>query len=131
REALQPHSRLRLLGALPAQEVQAHMRRAQALVLPSLVYEMFPRTLVEAAACGLPVLAADHGPMPELVAHERTGLLFAPGDAASLGAAMRRVLDAPDEARRWGQAARDHQRAHWSAEANYLQLSRIYADLLR
>ncbi len=131
RETLQSHPRLHLLGALPAAEVQAHMRHAQALVLPSLVYEMFPRALVEAAACGLPVLAASHGPMPELVDHECTGLLFEPGDAASLGAVMLRVLAAPEDARRWGQAARNHQRAHWSAETNYLQLSRIYAELLR
>ncbi|MBB2484311.1 glycosyltransferase [Mitsuaria sp. WAJ17] len=130
RATLQSHPRLRLLGAQPAPAVLEQMRRAQALVLPSLVFEMFPRTLVEAAACGLPVLAADHGPMPELVQHERTGLLFEPGDAASLGKALRRVLESPQDARRWGEAAREHQRAHWSAETNYLQLSRIYADLL-
>lgn len=133
--ALQAHPRLRLLGALPAPAVHEHMRQARALVLPSLVYEMFPRTLVEAFACGLPVLAARHGPMPELVQHERTGLLFEPGEAAALGAAMRRVLTAPgqvpDEVLQWGQAARAHQQTHWSADANYRQLSRIYADLRR
>lgn len=131
RAALQSHPRLLLLGALPAPEVQAHMRRAQALVLPSLVFEMFPRTLVEAAACALPVLAANHGPMPELIQQAQTGLLFEPGDPAALGAAMRRVLDRPQDARLWGRAARLHQRTHWSADANYRQLSQLYEDLLR
>ncbi|MGM9516934.1 glycosyltransferase family 4 protein [Roseateles sp. DB2] len=131
RTALQSHPRLVLLGALPAPDVQAHMRRAQALVLPSLAFEMFPRTLVEAAACALPVLAANHGPMPELVQQARTGLLFEPGDPAALAAAMRRVLDSPEDARLWGQAARQHQRMHWSADANYRQLSQLYEDLLR
>lgn len=131
RTALQSHPRLLLLGALPAPDVLAHMQRAQALVLPSLVFEMFPRTLVEAAACALPVLAANHGPMPELVQQARTGLLFEPGDPAALAAAMQRVLDSPEDTRLWGQAARQHQRTHWSADANYRQLSQLYEDLLR
>lgn len=130
-EALRGHPRLVLLGARPAGEVQDWMARSEALVLPSLAYEMFPRTLVEAAACGLPVIASRQGPMPELVRHEGTGLLFEPGDAAALSAALRRVLDDPASARAWGQAARARQRTAWSADANYRQLRALYDDLKR
>ena len=88
-------------------------------------------TLVEAAACGLPVVASRHGPMPELVRHEGTGLLFEPGNVAALSAALRRVLQDPAAARAWGQAARVHQQACWSAEANYQHLLKLYGDLKR
>jgi glycosyltransferase involved in cell wall biosynthesis len=130
-EALRGHPRLVMLGARPAQEVLDWMMRSEALVLPSLAYEMFPRTLVEAAACGLPVVASHHGPMPELVRHEGTGLLFEPGDVASLSAALRRVLSDPTTTRAWGEAAREHQRAHWSADASYRQLRALYDELKR
>lgn len=130
-ESLSAHPRLVLMGARSAQEVQDWMARSEALVLPSLTYEMFPRTLVEAAACGLPVVASRHGPMPELVRHEGTGLLFEPGNVAALSAALRRVLQDPAAARAWGQAARVHQQACWSAEANYQHLLRLYGDLKR
>mgnify|MGYP003883216153 FL=1 len=66
---------------------------ATALVVPSRVRETFGRTANRALQLGVPVLAADHGALPEHVIDGVNGLLFAPGDASALAAAMSRIAD--------------------------------------
>lgn len=68
-------------GPLPPERVLDAYSRAHAFVFASGC-ENFPLTLLEALAAGLPTCAADDGPMPEIMGS--AGLLFRPGDAASL-----------------------------------------------
>jgi glycosyltransferase involved in cell wall biosynthesis len=55
--------------------------------------EPWGRVLVEAMACGCPVIAASEGGAPEIIEHERTGLLYPSGDAAACASLMARVAD--------------------------------------
>lgn len=119
------------LGPLNADAVRAEMERAQALVMPSICYENFPRTLVEAFACGLPVIASRLGAMAELVADGETGLLFEPGDPQDLADKMTWALAHPDAMAEMGRKARAHYEAEFTAERNYGQLMAIYADAIR
>ncbi|AGW14449.1 glycosyltransferase [Megalodesulfovibrio gigas] len=64
---------------------------ADALLLPSHV-ETYSFVAREALSAGVPVIAADCGALPEVVRHEKNGLLFRSGDAAHLAASMARVL---------------------------------------
>lgn len=118
------------LGALSAAEVREAMCRAQALVMPSLWYENFPRTLVEAFACALPVIASRIGALAELVEDGVTGLLFEPGDAADLAAKMKWAATHPDALMRMGQEARRRYLREFSPEVNYRRLTEIYAEVL-
>ena len=118
------------LGALPAEQVGAEMVRAQALVIPSLWYENFPRTLVEAMACGLPVLASRIGALAELVEDGVTGLLVEPGNAAEWGAKMQWALDHPERMAQMGRAARAVYESRYTAAINYEQLTNIYRDAI-
>ena len=61
-------------------------------IVPSLS-EGTPRTVVEAQSFGCPVIASRVGGIPDSVTHERTGLLFEPGNARELARSMSRVLD--------------------------------------
>jgi glycosyltransferase involved in cell wall biosynthesis len=61
--------------------------------------------ILEAQAAGLPVVAGRTGGVPELVAHERTGLLSAPGDPAGFAAATGLLLAAPERRRDYGRSA--------------------------
>lgn len=118
------------LGSLGGAEVRTEMERATALVLPSICYENLPRTLVEAFACGLPVIAGRMGAMPELVSDGRTGLLFEPGDAADLGAKMRWAQSNSGRMAEMGRAARAQYEAEFGADRNYSQLMAIYGEAI-
>lgn len=115
-----------VLGVRDSVAVQSAMLQSVALVLPSLCYENFPRTLVEAFAAGLPVIASRLGAMAELVDEGRTGLLFEPNNAADLALKLRWVLAHPNEARVMGENARREFESKFTPEVNYGQLIAIY-----
>ncbi|MGD9715345.1 MAG: glycosyltransferase family 4 protein [Thermomicrobiales bacterium] len=119
-----------MLGSIPAEEVQHQMHGARALVVPSLLYENFPMTIVEAFASGLPVLASNLGAMAEIVDDGRTGLLFEPGNAADLAAKVRWAASHPHEMAHMGANARAEYESKYSAEINYLQLIAIYEQAI-
>ncbi len=77
---------------------------ANVFVLNSF-YEGLSHTLIEAMSLGIPIVATRVGGNPELIAHEKHGLLIEAGDEDALYAAIRRLEDNPDEARRFGVAA--------------------------
>lgn len=134
RARLQGQPGLELLGALPQPQVLQLMLGASALVLPSLCAEAFPRTLVEAFACGLPVIASRAGALPELVTQGRTGWLFDAGHAGSAQELADRMNDAdaqPGTLRDLGEQARAHHRAHWTGDENHRQLLALYREALR
>jgi glycosyltransferase involved in cell wall biosynthesis len=85
------------------------------LVAPA-VDEPFGLTVPEAGAYGLPVVAARSGAFPELVEEDRTGLLFAPGDALDLAADLARLVGDASLRRRLGAAARTHVAGHFTVE---------------
>lgn len=82
---------VRILGKLDRQGMEAALGRSSYVVVPSLVIENAPAVLMEAAASGVPAVAASAGGVPEIVADGETGFLFPPGDAAALLAALRRA----------------------------------------
>jgi glycosyltransferase involved in cell wall biosynthesis len=121
---------LRLLGARPMPEVLAQMRSAAALLIPSLCYENFPRTLVEAFACGLPVIASRLGSLADLVEEGRTGWLFEAGSAPALAAKLRQAVEQPDALAAMGRSARSVYEARYTAARNHEQLRAIYEEAI-
>ena len=87
--AAEQNSRIEWLGSRSLTEVLTLVGDATMLVMPSIWYETFGRTIIEAYACGTPVIASNLGAMAELVVDGETGLLFAPGDADDLAAKVR------------------------------------------
>ncbi|HEX7119991.1 MAG TPA: glycosyltransferase family 4 protein [Longimicrobiales bacterium] len=118
--------RVELLGWRPRDEVLALMKDAAVLVFPSNCYESFGLALAEAFATGLPVIASRLGAMAELVEHERTGLHFAPGDAADLATQVARAFGDPPALSAMGRAARAVFEARFTADRNHALLLEIY-----
>ena len=110
--------------------VLARMQAARALVMPSVWYEGFPRTIVEAFAAGLPVIASRLGSMAASIDDGRTGLLFEPGNAADLAEKLRWAETHPDEMAEMGLAALKEYEARYTPEKNYEMLMEIYADAI-
>ncbi len=65
-------------------------------VLPSYGDEGVPQSIMQAMACGLPVVSTPVGAIAEAVDADRSGLLVAPRDAQALAAALRRLIAAPE-----------------------------------
>ena len=127
---LEQISNVQLLGALSTDDVRRRMSDSLALVLPSVWYENFPRTLVEAFGCGLPVIASRLGALAELVEDGVTGLLFNPSDADDLADKLQWAHAHPEQMRAMGEAARAKYEAFYTAEKNYQQLVAIYRDAI-
>jgi len=118
------------LGSQPGEFVRQEMSRAMALVVPSIWYENFPRTIVEAFACGLPVIASRIGALADIVQDGETGLLFEPGNARDLADKMAWALAHPEQMAAMGRNARAQYEAQFSAEVNYRRLMEIYDGVL-
>jgi glycosyltransferase involved in cell wall biosynthesis len=118
--------RIRLAGVQRRDSCLEAMRRALFVVVPSVCYENFPLTIVEAFASGTPVLASRLGAMAEIIEDGRTGRLFAAGDAADLAAAMAWLTDHPAECAEMGRAARAVFEARYTADTNFDMLMSIY-----
>jgi len=125
-EALAPREAVSFHGRVPRTTTLAAMRRAQFLVFPSEWYEGLPMTIVEAFACGLPVIASRLGTMSEVVTDGRTGLLFTPGDAVDLAAKVEWARSHPREMSEMGRAARVAFESTYTASRNLEALIGIY-----
>lgn len=118
------------LGSLPGEAVRDEMSRASALIVPSICYENFPRTIVEAFACGLPVIASRIGALADIVRDRETGLLFEPGNPQDLADKMAWAQGHPEEMATMGRNSRAQYEAEFSAEVNYRCLMKIYDGVL-
>jgi glycosyltransferase involved in cell wall biosynthesis len=106
-------------------DVPALLPAFDAFVMPSL-YEGLPCAIVEAMACGVPVVATAVNSVPEVVIPGRTGLLVRPRDARSLARALAYLLDHPEHAARMVRAAREGLGDRFRPEALGQDLMEVY-----
>jgi glycosyltransferase involved in cell wall biosynthesis len=102
------------LGAVA--DVRTVWRRAAIAVLPSSYGEGVPKTLLEAAACGRPLIAADVPGCREAVRPSETGLLVPPHDVEALAEAIAALAADPHRRARMGRAGRQRVERHFADE---------------
>ncbi len=73
-------------------DIPAVWARSHIAVLPTTYGEGVPKSLIEAAACGRPIIATDVPGCKEIVQHERNGLLIPVNDSAMLARAIERLI---------------------------------------
>ena len=104
-DSLGVSGRVSFLGSVPRLELPALMQQHHALVASSYASETFGIGLVEAQACGLPVIASRFGGFVEVVSEGQTGLFYPPRDAAALAACIRMLINDPALRLRLAQSA--------------------------
>lgn len=119
-----------LLGHLNTPALIKLIQQARFMVSPSEWYENYPMTVLEALACGTPVIGARIGGIPELVKDQETGLLFEPGNVQTLVEKMRELLQDPDKAIQMGHNGRRQVAAINNAESHYHQTLAVYHNVL-
>lgn len=120
-------ARIEWLGHLDLSELHPLVGSAKALIMPSVWYETFGRTTIEAFASGTPVIASNLGAMQELVVEGHTGHLFEPGNANDLREKLHKFLAlSPETHQEMRDAARSQFEANFTAEQNIQRLLEIY-----
>lgn len=96
---------IRLRESVNFTELLQAYQEADVFVFPSLA-EGFGHVLLEAMACGLPVISTTRTAAPDLIRDGQEGFVVAPGDSAQLALAIEEFLRHPDRVRSMGEAAR-------------------------
>lgn len=123
-------SHVKFLGQQPRDQVIAAMKGARFVIFPSELYENFPLTILEAFACGVPVVASRLGAMQEIVEDGRTGMFFGPGNAQELADVVARAWQQPEYMKLLGEQARKEYEINYTAAANYGRLMEIYQEVI-
>jgi glycosyltransferase involved in cell wall biosynthesis len=105
---------VRFLPNLSREEKLRFLRELSVFSVPATYGESFGMYVVEALACGVPVVQPDHAAFPELIAETGGGLLCAPDDPAALAEGLETLLLDPERNRRLGEAGRIRVLEHFS-----------------
>jgi glycosyltransferase involved in cell wall biosynthesis len=119
-----------MLGRLANDEVLRLLHGARFLVAPSVCFEGFPMTILEAFGCGVPVIASGHGGAGEVVHDGSTGWHVPPGDSVALASKVEWAWRHPDSMHEMGRAARVEFEAKYTAGQNCRRLLEIYERAL-
>lgn len=110
-------------------DVLSLMKTADVFVMSS-VMEGLGTSLLDAMACARPIVATDTGGIPEVVAHDETGLLVPPRDADALAGALVTMLQDEDRARRYATAGYERVHRQFSVEHMVRNTVSVYEQLL-
>lgn len=125
--------RLHVLPARPLEALPALMNALDVLVLPSRTTrhwkEQFGRVIIEAQACGVPVIGSNSGAIPEVVGDG--GILFPEGDAEKLAGAIRWFCEAPERRRRMGSRGRQRVEEAFTWQRVAEQMREVYREVLK
>jgi len=97
-------SNTELIGYRAGDELASLIRNADIFCCPSIFNDPFPMSLLEAMACGLPVVASATGGIPEQLAHGG-GVMVPPDDEEALATALQRLLEDPSYREKLGKEA--------------------------
>lgn len=115
-----------ILGLKSHRETIEYIKKARFLIMPSLCYESFPVTLIEAMAMGTPVIATNIGALGYLIRNHETGILTSPGDVEDLANKITWLWEHDEERKKMGENARKEFEEKYTPEKNFKILMNIY-----
>jgi len=118
-----------MIGELPYDEVVKEIRKAAFLIFPSICYETFGRSIMDAFACGVPVIASDHGAGEELIEDGKNGFLFQSGNSHDLAEKIQKMIMDQSLVEEMGDKARKTYDEKFTMQKNYQRLIKIYSEI--
>jgi len=122
--------RVKFVGTVPYDDVLRYYLAADLFVLPTL-YEGLPKVVLEAMACGLPVVTTRVSGNTDAVVDGETGILVDPRSGDQLRAAMLNLLSDLGTMREMGLRGRQRALEHFTWERAAKQVLEIYNEMLR
>lgn len=123
-------SNVTLTGHLRGKELDDVYRRSKAVVAPSLWYDSFPNTVIEAMSYAKTVIVSNLGPLPNIIEHEKHGLVFDPADREQLTSCIDMIYHNTNKAREMGMSARKKVESEYNSEIVYSKLMDLYGSLI-
>ena len=120
------NANLRYLGFQNKDTVLHHLKTCKALIFPSIWYEGFPMTILEAFSTGTLVLASKLGGMAEIIQHRVNGMHFEGGNAQDMVAKIIEISEQPEWVKYMSDNARLTYLEQYTPEKNYTMLTGIY-----
>lgn len=121
--------KVRLLGGLPREKVFEILKKSDIFVLTSN-WEGFPRSILEAMSCGLPVIASDVGGVKEAI-DENCGILVKRRDKEGIKNALEKLLKNPPLIEKMGRKAKEKAKKEFSLDKMLEKTEKIYQELYK
>lgn len=119
------------LGKKRHKDVIEYLKHSLAMIIPSEWYEAFPHTILEAYACGIPVIASEIGTLKDVIINNENGLLFKIGDTGDLAKQINKLSSGSQLFRKISHNARKDYLKNYTGEANYKKLIDIYNKVIK
>lgn len=124
-------SNVQFLGYLGLKKFSSYVSSCLFSVLPSIVYENCPMTVLESMAMGKAVLGANIGGIPELINSGIDGMLFKPGDAHDLANKIKYLVQNKDLTIQMGQKGRQKIIEQYNPDQYFKKLNNVYQSVMR
>ncbi len=122
--------RVRFHGRLEKGALDALIRSASVVVMPSRWYENQPMIVLEAYGCGVPVVGTTLGGTPELIEDGVTGALVPPNDPEALAKALIAFVEDPRRALAMGAAGRARVESEFTPELHLRRIDKVYSEAI-
>ncbi len=112
------------------QDVENVLSEAKIAVSPSIIDEAFPRAVLEASACGIPIVATEVGGVSEIIENEINGIMVEPKNSEAIARAILKLADDTALADTIAQKAREKIEKMYSMEKSLTETAEVYRKAL-
>lgn len=119
-----------ILGNIQREDIIRYYQECISLIVPSNYFEIFGMINLEAFICKKPVIGSNIGGIPEIVEHNKTGLLFEPGNAEQLKECILKYWTNPDLVIEHGKNGYQKAITNYTEEKYYKELMKVYEEIL-